>query len=136
MDSSNSDNSIKDINLSNSNRCKICEGVGLVKNNNFKCENCNGFKCKNFTGNPIDYVPWESCYHCKSTGYKICIKLNDELKNRDKISCSNCSGNGFTKKKLEHCSSCEISHEFCFCYKIISPYVECIDCEGSGSIIN
>jgi hypothetical protein len=109
------------------NRCEICEGVGLVKNNNMICDNCNGIKCKYYTGNPIDYAPYELCFTCNSTGYT-------NLTNDEKKSCEKCYGKGYNKKDIIDCELCNESHIMCYCYNFIAPYAECVKCEGSGSI--
>ncbi len=117
---------------SKKNRCEICEGVGLVKNNNMICDNCNGIKCKYYTGNPIDYAPYELCFTCNSTGF---INFTDKFNDQEKKTCQNCFGKGYSKKDIINCELCSQSHIMCYCYNFITPYIECANCEGSGSMI-
>lgn len=134
----NSNKSYENNNKQNKTRCGVCQGDGIVKNINMFCDICEGIKCKYYTGNLIDYVPYEFCMDCNSTGFinTNTNNLNDQLIDKEKKSCNNCLGIGYVKKDKIICNFCNVSHKMCYCHKFTSRYVECDNCYGSGSLTN
>lgn len=116
----------------NINRCKICQGGGLIKNTKRICDICSGIKCEYFNLNQIEYAPWEFCLDCGGSGYKECVVQGNNLKNSEKNPCLRCLGTGFIKKQHMLCKSCEIPHKICSCQKILFLYDECTNCLGTG----
>ena len=136
------DSDITNNNIKNKTRCGICEGVGLVKNINMICDNCGGIKCKFYTGNYHDYAPYKFCLECNSTGYSNPNSIsnsnikNKQLTNQEKKSCNNCYGIGYIKKEKIVCNFCNDEHKMCYCYNFMTPYSECDNCLGSGSLLD
>lgn len=104
-------------------KCELCNGNGIIKNINYKCDFCDGSKCIHMPPSYI-YKPFKECKAC----------INKKFINNE--SCNICKGTGFIKNNIIKCKFCQIDHKWCGCILNINPYIECIKCYGTGEIIN
>lgn len=105
-------------------QCEICDGVGIVKNVNLHCINCNSTKCE-FTM----FMSKDEFYKYKFC--EFCIPHN-HFNTSPKTYCIKCSNKGYYLNKVVICNSCKIPHRVCNCS--IKLYDECTKCCGSGTI--
>jgi len=111
-------------NLKKNIKCNVCEGIGMVKNINLYCINCDTHKCE-FTMNITkdEFYKYKYCEFCIS---------HNPLNSSPKTHCTKCLGEGYYKNEGVKCNNCKIPHSICNC--IINPYSECPKCYGSGTI--
>ena len=108
--------------------CKSCNGVGLIKNININCQNCDNYLCSNYYY-PNIFKPYVECDKCSGYGEFI---IEDKLNIKKK--CDECVGYGMVKSKPLTCTLCDIAHKICTCNIILNPYNKCTCCDGSGTI--
>lgn len=106
--------------------CKLCDGIGLVKNKNMYCVKCNASRCE-YTQNICkdEFYKYKFCEFCE-----FCIGMN-QSNSSPKIHCLKCLGEGYYLNSGVFCNSCEIPHSVCNCN--IKPFDECPECYGSGT---
>lgn len=108
---------------SNQTQCKLCNGVGLIKNFNLYCSKCEAHRCE-FTFNMSldEFYKYKFCESCSHS--------NTKNSSSTKTHCLKCAGKGYYFNSVVVCNACEISHKVCNC--IIKSFDECAGCCGSG----
>lgn len=103
-------------------QCDLCNGVGIVKNINLHCANCDSSRCE-FTINMSkdEFYRYKYCEFCVSHN-----SSNTSLKTH----CIKCLGEGYYLNKVLMCNSCVLPHRVCNC--VVKSYDECPKCHGSG----
>lgn len=103
-------------------QCGLCKGIGLIKNQNLYCVECDASRCE-YTFNICkdEFYKFKFCELCVNTN------PNSSLKSY----CLKCLGEGYYLNLGVICYACEIQHRVCYCD--IKPYEECYECYGSGT---
>lgn len=104
-------------------QCDVCNGIGMVKNVNLYCVDCDSSRCK-FTTNMSrdEFYKYKYC--------EFCI-LHNPSNITQKTHCIKCYDSGYYLNEILMCNNCEFPHRVCNC--IIKPYDECSKCYGSGT---
>lgn len=104
--------------------CDVCNGIGMVKNDNLYCVNCDSSRCE-FTTNMSndEFYKYKYCEFCVS---------HNPSDTSPKTHCTKCLGEGYYLNEVIMCNSCKFPHRVCNC--AIKPYDECSKCYGSGTI--
>lgn len=117
--------SLQHIKTTNSNqiKCKLCNGIGLIKNSNLYCSKCDAHRCE-FTFN-MSLDEFYKYKFCESRSH-----LNTKNSSSTKTQCSKCDDKGYYYNLGVVCNYCEISHKVCNCE--IKLFDECVECCGLG----